>query len=152
MHASEGLHKKKPTEIWSAPAEHSGDSFSNPFTPLPIMPSGVKHCRDNHGLFRFVHLIHNTIRETLRIAPSNILGAIPTAVQQRIFRQRIPNANDLLRKLCAQSRLARLIPSGGLRHVLLYFRAELNPPIHLENRSRSRVFISSNGTAESGSF
>ena len=116
------------------------------------MSSGVKHSRNNHDPFRFVHLIHNSIWKTRRISPSDILCAVPSAVQQWIHRQRIPNANDLLHKLRAQSRLARLIPSGGLRHVLFHFRAEINPPIHFEKRSRRRVFISSKGTAESESF
>ncbi len=41
-----------------------------------------------------------------------------------------------------------IIPSGCLDHARLHFRAELDPPLHLEKREQSRVFISFSGTAE----
>jgi hypothetical protein len=72
------------------------------------------------------------------------------AIQERVFGQRIPHADNLLDKFQPESGLPAFILSGGFRHILLHFRAELDPPVHLANRERRRVFISSSGTAESG--
>ena len=111
------------------------------------MPNHLTHRRNDHGMFRFNHFVHHAVRESLRVTSSDIPRLVPTTMEVRIFCQSIPNANNFLNKI-RPHRLLCIIPSGCLDHAWLHFRAELDPPLHLEKREQSRVFISFSGTAE----
>ena len=57
------------------------------------------HRRNDHGVFRFNHLVHNAVRESHQVTPSDVPRLVPTTMEQRIFCQSIPNANNSLNKI-----------------------------------------------------
>ena len=115
------------------------------------MPCSVQNRRDYNLALRFQHFVDHAIRKPLRVSPADVLGRVPTAVQQGILPQRAPNLDDPPHKLAAKPCVPRLIPSGGFGHVLFDLRAEFNYPAHLVNRERRRFSITSSDTADCGS-
>jgi hypothetical protein len=50
-------------------------------------------------MIRFNHFVHHAVRESLRVTPSDIPRLVPTTIEQWIFCQSIPNANNFLNKI-----------------------------------------------------
>ena len=71
-------------------------------------------------------------------------------MKQRVSGERVPDPDDFLHKLGAESRLTRFIPCSGFDHVPFHFWPEFDLPVHLPKRERNRALISSSCTAELG--
>ena len=117
---------------------------------MTVVPGGMQDCSDDHRLRWFDYFIHDAVREAVGVTPANVLPGMTAAIEQRIFCERVPNADNFFDKLRTKSRLPGLISGSGFRHILLHFRAELDPPLHRTKRERRRAFISSSGTAVAG--
>jgi hypothetical protein len=127
-------------------------SLSNPSSPMPIMSRRVQHRGNRQPPFCLVHFVDHAKRKSLRHPPSNIFNRMPLTAKQRVVGQRIPHADDLLDKIRTEPRLTLLIPGRRFGHVPLDLRSDLNPPTHRQWRPRKRALISSNESAEEGSW
>jgi hypothetical protein len=77
-------------------------SASNGFIPVAAIPVHAEpraQRRNDHGMIRFNHFVHHAVRESLRVTPSDIPRLVPTTIEQWIFCQSIPNANNFLNKI-----------------------------------------------------
>lgn len=119
-------------------------------SPMVVLPGRVQYGRHDHRSSRFDYLIDHSIRKPARISPTNVLGAMPAGVQERIFGQRVPHSDYLLHKFSPQSRLAGVVPGRGFRYIALHFGTKLDAPTHFPGRTRNRAFISSKDRAEPG--
>jgi hypothetical protein len=114
------------------------------------MSRGMQHRGHSYTSFRLVHFVKDTVRKTLWVTPPDVFGRVTPGIEQRIFGQRIPHADDFLHKLRAQSRPPGLVPIGRCRNIGFDFGGELDTPPHLAWRARRRLFISSIDTADAG--
>jgi len=117
---------------------------------MTIIAGGMENRRHDHRLPGFQYFVDHAVREAVGIAPAHVLSRMTTGIEKGIFGQCIPYLDNFLDEFRPESGLPAFIPSGGFRHILLHFRAELDPPVHFAKRERRRAFISSSGTAESG--
>ncbi len=111
----------------------------------------MEHRSNDHEPIHFNHFKNDPVGESGRIPPADVLGGVSAGIQQRIIRKRVPHANNLINEFGTQACLSVLIPCSSPGDVFLHLREEFNPPVHLENRSNKRAFISSSGTADEGS-
>ena len=112
------------------------------------MPGRVQHSRHSHCLAGFIDFLDDAVGKPFRITPSEVLDGMSAAVEQRVFCQGIPHADDVLDELRSESRLPGFLPIGRFGNVQLDLRCELDAPVHWRWRERSRAFISSSAMAE----
>jgi len=114
------------------------------------MPGRVQHGCHLYCLRGLMDFVDHPVGKALGITPADVFDRMSAAVEQRVFRQRIPDPDDFLDKLRAQSGLPAFLPVRRLGNILFDSRSELDAPAHLQRRDRSRAFISSSDTAEAG--
>jgi hypothetical protein len=115
------------------------------------MPGGVQHSGYYHKLLLFDHFVNHTIGESFRIAPSDIFGWMPAAVQKRIDLKRIEYRKDLFNEFVAETGTLRVILLRCFHYVVFRLRPCNDFPFHDFDRERSPRLISSRGTDELGS-
>ena len=98
---------------------------------MAIVSGGVQYSGHPDNLRGFIHFVNHTVGKARRITPAYVFDRMPPTIEQRVFRQGIPNLDNFLDKLNAQSGLPGLIPVGSLRHILFDSRREFNTPTHL---------------------
>mgnify|MGYP003593685490 CR=1 FL=1 len=76
----------------------------------------MEHRRDDHEPIIFYHLKNDPVGKFGRIPPPNIFDGVPAGIQQRIFRKRIPHADNLVDEFGAKARLTVFIPSASAYH------------------------------------
>jgi hypothetical protein len=124
---------------------------SHTLLPMPVMPRRVQIRRYHYSVLSLQNLVNAAIRKPIWVTPADVLRRVSPAIQQGILAEGAPNPDDLFYKFAAKPWLLRIIPGGGLGHVLFNLRAKFNDPVHLVNRERSRFSIVSSGTADLGS-
>jgi len=65
---------------------------------MTITSGGVRNCCYNDGLVRFRYFVNHTVGKTVRVAPTDILGRVTTAMEQGVYCKGVPNTNNLLYK------------------------------------------------------
>ncbi len=70
-----------------------------------IIARGVQNCGNHNRMFRFQNFVDDAIRKSFRVTPADIFARMTAGVEQRIFRERIPDPNDFFDKFRAQTRL-----------------------------------------------
>ena len=105
------------------------------------MPSHVTHRRNDHGMFRFNHFVHHAVRESLRVTSSDIPRLVTTTMEQRVFCQSIPNANNFLNK--TRPRTGCCASYQAAASATACSTSGRNPTRHFTWRSENEVVFSS---------
>lgn len=114
------------------------------------MTGGMQDGCDDNQVFVLTQFVNDPVGKTIRIAPADVFDWLPATTKQRVLGKPVSDLDHLLDKRRAQTRLLRFLPRGGLGHIFLHLRPELDPPLHLAKRERSRSFMVSSESAESG--
>src|SRR6266478_1191675 len=117
---------------------------------MTVMPCCVNDGRNNDGLFTLQHLIDYSVREILRIAPSNTLGGVFSASEKRVLGESLEHLQYLVYESAAKSLFVGVVPIGRLSEILLNLWTDDDAPTHLLERRRTRFLNPSKDKEEEG--
>jgi hypothetical protein len=70
-----------------------------------IIPRGVQNCRYHNRMFRFQDFVDDAVGKSFWVTPADVFARMTAGIEQRIFRQCIPDLNDFLDEFRTQSGL-----------------------------------------------
>jgi hypothetical protein len=76
----------------------TGILIFNPLSPMFVVARGVQNCGHHDRMFRFQNFVNDAVGKSFRVTPADVLARMTAGIEQRIFRDRIPNLDDFLHK------------------------------------------------------
>jgi hypothetical protein len=61
-----------------------------------VIAGGVQNRGDHNQVFGFQDFVNDAIRKSFRVTPADVFAQITAGIEQRVFRERIPDLNDFL--------------------------------------------------------
>ncbi len=118
---------------------------------MTVMLRCMQYSSDHHCMLNFVNLVDDAVRESIRIAPADILSWMAAAINHWIFSQPIQDRQDFLNEFISQALAPGLIPISRCLDIIQSLKPCHHSPVHDFARERKRVLTSSSGIDELGS-
>jgi hypothetical protein len=115
------------------------------------MASGVNNGSDYYKALFVDDFVDYTVRKAPWVTPTNVLGWMPAAMQEWIYRQLIKHRQSLFDEFVSQTGSLVVIPIRRLGYVVFRLGSRNDFPFHDFDRERRRFFKSSRDTEELGS-